>query len=622
MKRVDCSAKRNKILRLLAMALALVAVFSVSTPALSAPLITLSPTSGAVGTKVTITGANFDSYKGDNVFIFFDNTEIASSPMTIPETGSFTFSLTLPDDADSGRHKIEVRSQTSSTSMLAESYFIILETEIKLDIVEGTVGTSVTVDGEGFYAEKMVNLYYYNRIGEKLGTKMAGPTGEFSYRFTVPESVAGEHRITVENSEGNSAEVEFEVLPSITLNRASGAPGDILTVSGNGFGYRNDVSIYFKNDEVAYAKTNEIGNFEVTLNIPKMKSGAYDVKIEDEDKNSDKAKFTITAGASLDKSTGPVGTVLTVSGNGFMPEATVTIKYDSLPAATAITDNNGAFSGVFNVPASTGGKHVVTVGDDTTTRQFVFTVESVAPSVPPPLLPADASETKPQPYFDWGDVVDPSMPVTYNLQIAPDQNFNSIVLEKTGLSKSEYTLAEDEKLAVVKKETPYYWRVKTIDSAGNEGEWSTPWSFYVAAPPIPALRLPETGSKAEAVVYFNWDEVTNASPPITYNLQVASDQNFNSIVLAKTGLSKPEYTLAEDEKLAAVKEEAPYYWRVKAIDSVNNESEWSTPWSFYVGFSFTPPGWLIYTLVGLGGLLIGFLAFWLGRKTAYYKSHL
>ena len=89
-------------------------------------------------------------------------------------------------------------------------------------------------------------------------------------------------------------------------------------------------------------------------------------------------------------------------------------------------------------------------------------------------------------------------------------------------------------------------------------------------------------------------------------------------MLEKKGLTKSEYTVTEEEKLAAVKQEVPYYWRVKAIDDAANESEWSAPGSFYVGFTF--PGWAIYTLIGIVALLVGFLAFWFGRRTAYSES--
>ena len=54
-----------------------------------------------------------------------------------------------------------------------------------------------------------------------------------------------------------------------------------------------------------------------------------------------------------------------------------------------------------------------------------------------------------------------------------------MVLEKTDLADSEYTLTEAEKLEKRSKETPYYWRVKTIDGAYNESGWTGAGTFYV-----------------------------------------------------------------------------------------------------------------------------------------------
>ena len=110
MKRVDFSIKHSKILRSLAVALPLLAMLMLSTPAMAAPIITLSPTSGAIGTKVTITATNFESYRGDNVFLFFNNDEIVDSPLTVPPTGSFSIDLDIPAYAAPGRHK-EYRSK-------------------------------------------------------------------------------------------------------------------------------------------------------------------------------------------------------------------------------------------------------------------------------------------------------------------------------------------------------------------------------------------------------------------------------------------------------------------------------------------------------------------------------
>jgi hypothetical protein len=620
MKMVEYLARYSKSLIVLVIVLPLLAVFLLGTPAKAAPVITITPTSGAIGTKVMIEGTIFDSYKGDNIYMFFDSTEIEDSPLTVPETGTFVTEFNIPGDATPGTHWIEARSETKSTSMLAKSFFIVEEAEIKLDVADGPVGTEVTISGRGFYAGRTVTCYYYNMIGEKLGTKAASPIGEFDFSFTVPHSTAGEHKITATNVEGNLAKTEFVVIPSITLNLASAGPGELLTIRGTGFGYRSEVDIDFGTHPVAQARTDEYGNFEVEFNIPEVKPDTYDVKALDEHGNVDKAKFITTAGASLDQTTGSVGSQINVRGSGFKAGGTVTIDYDSLRVATLTSDNDGAFTTRFSIPVSGSGAHVITVSDGETTKQFAFTVESEAPPVPKLSLPANNGETRAKAYLDWQDVTDPSLPVTYSLQVASDQNFSSLVLEKSGLTDSEYTLPEEEQLAAVKRYAPYYWRVRAKDSANNVSEWSDPWSFYVSAPPVPVLVLPASDSKAEAPVFFYWQGVTSLSPPVTYSLQVATDLNFTSIVLEKEELAGSDYTLSEEEELPAVRQETPYYWRVKAADSANNESEWSEPWSFYTDSSFVFPGWAKYTLIGIGVVVVGFFAFWVGRRTAFRKA--
>ncbi|MEJ2047082.1 MAG: hypothetical protein P8X92_03165 [Dehalococcoidia bacterium] len=55
------------------------------------------------------------------------------------------------------------------------------------------------------------------------------------------------------------------------------------------------------------------------------------------------------------------------------------------------------------------------------------------------------------------------------------------MLEKAGLTDSDYTLTEAEKLEPSSKEAPHYWRVKAVDEAANESEWSDVGSFYVGS---------------------------------------------------------------------------------------------------------------------------------------------
>jgi len=579
---------------------------------MAGPEINLSPDSGAVGTTVTISGENWDSFKGDEIYIYFSGEEVNASPIVVPQTGAFQFDFNIPGDAEPEEHDIRVRAEWGST--LATSTFTVLEPEINLSRKSGPVGSKLVVEGEGFYADKVVTVYYNNTI---LSTLTASSSGEFSYSFNVPDSTAGTHDIIAENAEDNFSDAEFEVLPRITLNPDTGAVGSILKVNGTGFASKSDISVFFRSDEVAFAKTDESGTFGIaSFNVPSASPGTYDVTVKDEKRNTAKYEFTITAGVSVDQATASVGSELTISGTGFEVGGEIDVEYDGMAVAKIAADSDGAFQVVFKVPVGPHGEHVISVSDGENTRELVFEIESDAPPVPAPVSPGDKSVVKAATYFDWEDVDDPSVPVRYQLQIASDVNFAVVIMEKT-LAASTYTLGEAEALAAVTAGSPYYWRVKAIDGAANESGWSAPRLLLVLAPEAPALLLPEIDGEAEAEAYFDWEDVASLSLPVAYHIQVAPTEDFTELIMEKEGLADSEYTVAKGEKLAAVKKDAPYYWRVRAIDDAGNEGEWSAPGSFVVGFYLALPGWALYTLIAFGAIIVGFLAFWLGRRTAF-----
>jgi hypothetical protein len=99
-------------------------------------------------------------------------------------------------------------------------------------------------------------------------------------------------------------------------------------------------------------------------------------------------------------------------------------------------------------------------------------------------------------------------------------------------------------------------------------------------------------------------------------MQINTDLGFSTeeMVLEIRGLTDSEYILSEPEYLSETGDSAPYYWRVKSIDYVQNESEWSDPGIFYLQNGFSFPAWAIYTLIGIAAVLVGYLAYWLGRR--------
>jgi hypothetical protein len=330
----------------------------------------------------------------------------------------------------------------------------------------------------------------------------------------------------------------------------------------------------------------------------------------------DETTFTVTAGASLSSVYGSVGDKIIVRGTGFAHQTPIKVNFDEQPVSTATTDNNGDFSTTVTIPPSHGGDHFITIDDGTISKQLVFSIEKSPPPAPALILPLNDSLTKAEAYFQWQIITDSSVPVTYNLQIASNQNFVNIILQKTGLQSTEYTLNDKETLTADFKNAAYFWRVKAIDGAKNESEWSVPRIFYVSVPQSPALSQPGTDSKVELPIRFGWQSVNSLSPPVTYNLEIASDLGFTSILLDKTDLTTTDYLVTKEHKLK-LKNNVIYYWRVKSVDNARNESDWSSTGSFlFSGPSF--PVWAIYILIILAAAIAVLVAFRWGRKTAYH----
>jgi hypothetical protein len=350
--------------------------------------------------------------------------------------------------------------------------------------------------------------------------------------------------------------------------------------------------------------------------VPDLSPGLYDIRASDSAGNVDQATFTVTASASLSQSSGGVGADITIRGSGFEANGNISIDYDGVTFHTAKADSDGAFIAFVTIPPSTAGAHLITISDGVISREFTYTVEGVAPGVPLPILPANGGASGARAYLDWQDVPDESQPVSYRVQIAADANFATIALDKEGLTDSEYTLSVGEALAATGSAITYYWRVKAEDAAANEGEWSAVWSFSVSPPQPPVLLLPASGTELKAPVLLQWQASTSLSPPVTYRVQLATDDGFASIALDTSDLTNPEYAVPEDDETTLAKKQT-YYWRVKAIDASGNESAWTTPGSFYLAATFNWPSWATYLLIAIGVIVVGFLAFRLGRRTAY-----
>ncbi len=128
--------------------------------------------------------------------------------------------------------------------------------------------------------------------------------------------------------------------------------------------------------------------------------------------------------------------------------------------------------------AAPGVYHVDVVGTALTrthTETVVLSLYNAIPTVPVLQAPGDgASGQTLRPVFSW----EPSLQSgTYEIQIATDPTFNTIVDSATGLASNTYTPETD-----LNYRTSYFWRVRSLNGCGN-GAYSMVFSFSTLSAP-------------------------------------------------------------------------------------------------------------------------------------------
>jgi len=494
------------------------AIFPTTPATTGDEVISLSPEEGEIGDRIDIEGYGYEADSicsiyfssdkargGDNI----DSQVTAYKRIRTVKTnadGDFAtkYQFTVPGELTGGTDEEYVHGNDyyvyatyyDSTSIVAVAEFTVIGGEIEINPEVGQVGTEVEISGERFGISQKIAIEYDGDVVDiASGDRETDESGNFTCTIIIPESTVDAHTITATDESGNEPEAEFSVKPKITIDPTSGAIGDVIKVSGTGFKDREYITITVDGYEV----------FTTPLSIPTRASGSFTgsflvpshvvrgtSKVKASDRlfiNWAEAELTILTltAISLDPATsqtspGHVGMKLTIYGTGFIAKAPITVTYDrSVTVATVTADSKGNFLATFTAPPSVAGSHTITVTDGTNTLTSIFTMESGAPPIPVPLLPEVATTAEAETYFDWEDVTDPSG-ITYTLQIGTDADVTTIVLEKTGLSQSRYTVKNEERLKLIGMDTPYYWRVRAVDGASNEGKWTIPMLFYVSLP--------------------------------------------------------------------------------------------------------------------------------------------
>ncbi len=343
---------------------------------------TVAPTSGAAGTALTLKGNAFTAGALVNVtyinpFTLPNPTLVTVSNLTQSgNIGNFTLNIPAPD-----------LKQVSAAGVAAQASNGITFTA--QDNKTATIYTAV-------YTEMQRGLLQF-------GTPKAGavPANLFNSTDTVVDGIYGN------NTSFTSA------VPTGFIGQVNVGVGDKVRIIGNWF-YPGNMTFKWDNSidispADATKTANGTGYFNTTVVVPGTGLGTHNITLVDANGFAFGVFLNVVQSITIDPSSGPIGTTVTVKGFGFpannvpsgnVYNATIYFRLDLTPTDKAVgwalTDANGAFTTTIIIPTATGGAHlIIATTNDTalTSAQKSFTITS-AFTVTPSSFYGNSSNTK------------------------------------------------------------------------------------------------------------------------------------------------------------------------------------------------------------------------------------
>ena len=560
------------------------------------PKITLSPSEGGADTQIIVRGTGF----AQNADIYFGNAFIVRAQAT---SGTFMEAITIPAGTAPGTYVIKAEDGVRPTTINASASFevkVYLDPAITLTPQGETVGSVIDISGIEFEKNKDIILTIDDEEINPEGSIKTSSTGTFSGSFVIPELPAGTHTLKASSSENVSKTATFTVTHEASLSASSGKAGDAVTVSGTGFKASTALTVTFAGTQVTLdgvsPKTGAQGSFSYIFNVPVIAEGTHDVVITVGTARVTKA-FTTDMEMNITPATGKAGTEVAITASGFAPNSSAIIYFGDAVLGTKNTDADGNLTYTFTAPAKAEGTYPVkvevsgisTIKDFTLSAEANFTPVSGNVGDDVSIIGTGFGSSKPLTVTWDGDNIGGS-----SLTTTAEGTFN-ITFKVPAVKGGSYTISV------------------------SDGTVTRTQSFTVSenTPPVPQPISPALFSKLNGDVTFDWNPVSYDIMDITYELQLARDASFTTPVISKTGLTADQYALTEAEKLEKAGEDNPYFWRVRAVDEAGNASAWTSAAEFYYGSGW--PTWLTWVLIGLGVVVLGILAFWIGRRIAYYS---
>jgi subtilisin len=328
------------------------------------PSMSLSTTSGKVGSSVTVTLKGFAASEYLN--LTWDGLPLKT--ISVQSTGNAVTNITVPESA-AGSHVVEA---TGATSALRVNKTYAVTPGLTLSPTSGPVGRSLSVTLRGYAAGETVSINWHDgSTATALTSVTTSSLGSANVLTIVPAAAGGGHLIEGDGSSGNTAGATFSVTAAGVGTPTSGAAGSTFDFALSGFAAGENIDIlWFETVSTANILTtvtaSATGNVTAHLTVPESVSGSHKVLATGDTSGiSAHQFFTVKSSITLAPSSGPAGTSVTATLTGYRAGETVnlawfTTAYASAPIASGNVNGLGSGSVSLTVPAdATGGDHKV-----------------------------------------------------------------------------------------------------------------------------------------------------------------------------------------------------------------------------------------------------------------------
>ena len=268
------------------------------------------------------------------------------------------------------------------------------------------------------------------------------------------------------------------------------------------------------------------------------------------------------------------------------PGATVRLYVDGSPTTWTVTaEADGDFLFPNTVLAAVGIDYdfdymipmVATVtssnadSESAPSRGISYTKDTYAPGDVNLLSPADDSFVNTDGLvMDWTDAVDSNQPNDSGIAGYIYESYRDEAM--THLAYRSTLLTESEIPAPGTPDGDYWWHVKAVDVAGNEGQWSQAWQVTVdnISPAAPILISPVDGAFQNSnQVAYTWDPNSDVAQLGGYELSLF----LNDTSAMQFMIDDPALT-----QVTVPSTDGVWDWKVRSVDLAGNYSPWSALW--------------------------------------------